>query len=63
MAKEAEYGTTVWCMQRYLTLLNGYLDRYIQAHSGEERKKYAELITSNALTLVSDALDLERGEE
>lgn len=62
MTHEAECGSTAWCMQRYLILLTGYMDRYVQAQSDEERKKYAQLITSNALTLVSDALDLERGE-
>lgn len=62
MKCEAEYGSTAWCMQRYTILLNGLLDRYVQAQSEEERRRYAQLITSNALTLVSDALDLERGE-
>lgn len=63
MAKEAEYGSMAWCMQRYLILLNGYLDRYIQADSEEKRKRYASLITDNALILAREALDLERGEE
>lgn len=60
---EANYGSTVWCMQRYLILLNGYLDRYVQSPSEEERKRYAQLITGDALALVNDALSLERGEE
>lgn len=62
MKCEGEYGNTAWCMQRYLILLNGYLDRYVQALSEEEKKKYAQLITSDALALVNDALTLERGE-
>lgn len=62
MKQEAEYGSTAWCMQRYLVLLNGCLDRYVQASSEEERKRYAAIFTSNALTLVRDALDLEHGE-
>lgn len=62
MKCEGEYGSTAWCMQRYLILLNGYLDRYVQALSEEEKKKYAQLITSDALALVNDALTLERGE-
>lgn len=62
MTQEAEYGSTMWCMQRYLNLLNKAMDHCVQASSEEERKRYARIIANNALVLVTDALSLERGE-
>ena len=63
MAQEAEYGSTMWCMQHYLWLLNKAMDHCVRASSEEERKRYARIIANNALVLVTDALDVERGED
>lgn len=56
---EAEYGTTAWCMQCNLRVLQGAMDRYVQASTKEERKKFAGIIVNHALGLIDDAIDLE----
>ena len=59
---EAEYGTTAWCMQCNLRVLQEAMDRYVQASTKEERKKFAGIIVNHALGLIDDAIDLEREE-